>query len=115
MAVQASQPERVAHTSPALHSEGSQFQSPQLPASGPLAVPSRHDPAPSPHQPQAARSMHSSQSVADEHGGAPHSSWNQSQSAHDPVLGPANVPLAQVPVLSHHPHPARPVHSPQLA
>jgi hypothetical protein len=98
------------------HAEITQLQSEQLPPVGPLDVPARQPPAPSPHQPQPAIPVHVSQFDAVHAGGVPpaHALGNQSQSLHDPSSGPPEEPAAHPPPSPHHPHGYTPVHELQV-
>lgn len=82
-----------------------QSQSAQVPAFGPLEVPTRQL-FELGHQPQLAREVHSSQSVALEHGSGPPVHWlgSQVQLLQEPTLGPVADPVPQVPVSPHQPH-----------
>lgn len=112
--VQSPQVRLVVHGS-ALQVVPSQSQSPQVPAVGPDEVPDAHVPVLE-HQPQVAREVHESQSVALEHASPPppHDDEYQSQSAQVAPLGPLYVPVAHVLVDAHQPQVAMSVQSPQL-
>lgn len=86
-----------------MHSLASHAQSPvHAPVVGPLESPERHAPS---QKPQPARAVHVSQSVASAHGslGPAHSLASHAQFAHEPVVGPLEVPVPQVPVPAHQP------------
>ncbi len=89
-------------TGPA-HSLASHAQSPvHAPVVGPLESPERQLPS---QKPQPARAVHVSQSVASAQAstGPLHSLASQAQSAHDPVVGPVELPTAHVLVAPHQP------------
>jgi len=87
------------------HSLRSHDQSPHEPPSGPELDPCWQLPAPSPHQPQLPRPVHSSQSAASAHGsGAPgHSEPSHAQSPQLPESGPVELPVVH-PAPGHQPH-----------
>jgi len=85
------------------HSIAAPFQSEQLPEVGPPDVPGSQLPPPSAHQPQPEDPVHPLQSVAVQVGvPPPQALGNQSQSPQDPVSGPEDEPVPQLPLPSPH-------------
>lgn len=93
----------AAHGSAAVHSLESQLQSPHVPVEGPDELPRKQVPL-EPHHPQPSSAVQLPQSVCAPHALAVHSVESQLQSLHEPVLGPLEVPLWQVPVSPQNPH-----------
>lgn len=92
------------------HDDDSQLQVAQLPARGPLEVPTLHVPVAA-HQPHDGAAVHEAQSVrvAQSSGGAAQSMASQDHALrHVPALGPDAVPDRHAP--SQKPQPARAVH-----
>ncbi|MCC7539815.1 MAG: hypothetical protein IT379_26570, partial [Deltaproteobacteria bacterium] len=101
---------------PPPHSLDSQLQSPQLPDVGPLALPAVHAAVLS-QKPQPLRTVQASQSALEPHASVPppeQSDEIQSQSAHEPTVGPVVDPPTQLFVDAHQPQPDRRVHSPHV-
>jgi hypothetical protein len=68
------------------------------------------------HQPQPARAEHAEHVVEDAHMSVvvvppPHDELTQSQSPHDPLVGPVEEPLRQLLELAHQPQPERIAHA----
>lgn len=93
------------------HSEGSQFQSAQLPALGPEPVPVWHVLV-VPQKPHPGCAVHPPHVVSVAHGSeAEHSDGSQFQSLHAPLDGPLLEPCSQLEESPHHPQPMSPVQS----
>ena len=88
---------------------------PHEPEEGPVEVPVRQLHVSS-HQPQVLPAMHDEHDDDDAHGSAAvQALLTQSQLVHDPVDGPALLPVRQLDVSSHQPQLAMVVHPSQLA
>lgn len=102
------------HGSLELHSELVHDQSPQLPVVGPVLVPWAQREV-VPHQPHDAWRVHSAQSV---YGHVSVMAMQlvvvHFQSPQLPAVGPPEVPAWHVPLVAHHPQPARDAHASQV-
>jgi hypothetical protein len=92
------------------HPPESQIQLAHDPVSGPAELPEEQEKS-SPHQPQPDRDEQSVQVKLEAHGSAGQLEATKSQAAQDPFVGPEEVPVSQVLVVSHQPQSRRPVQS----
>lgn len=109
--VQSSQLHESSHGSAEAQADAYQTQSAHEPLAGPLQLPLMQVEVEL-HQPQAAVPVQASQSYVPAHSSAAHCKDSQSQSPHDPLLGPEDVPVRQDDVSLHQPQPATTVQVP---